>query len=495
MYAKEQKQCDRDTIEKIGIPSLTLMERAALGVVEEAASFGCDLASVLVVCGPGNNGGDGFAAARILEERGSRVTLAFVGRESSMSKETGTQRQICENCGMKISSNFIDGEYTTIVDALFGIGLSRAVEGEYAEVIEWINRQPSARVSVDIPSGINADTGKVMGTAVRADLTVTFAYKKPGQLFYPGAEYCGKLVCRDIGIRRERLWDGPPSLFTYEKADLKGILQRPAYSNKGTFGKVLAIAGSPGMSGAACLCAEAAYRSGCGLVRVFTPACNRQIVQTCLPEAIVTAWEDKNPVEEALGWCSAAVVGPGLGKSRESKELLARVLRECRTPLVIDADGLNLLSENPELLKVAKGPVILTPHIGEMARLTGRKKEEILDDLVSSAKEFAKTRRVICVLKDARTVVSDGEQVCINCSGNSGMATGGSGDVLAGMIAGLLAGKMEPFKAASFGAYLHGLAGDLAKEKLGACGMLAGDIVKCIGTALRDTNAERQQTG
>lgn len=487
LNAAQMKRCDEDTIERIGIPSLVLMERAALAVVEEINQAQLDKKSVLVLCGSGNNGGDGFAVARLLWEQGVRVTAAFVGREESLSKETRLQKKICETCGIKISSNFMHREYTTIVDAIFGIGLSRRIEGQYAELVDWVNQQEANVVAVDIPSGINADTGAVMGRAVQADLTVTFACRKIGQILYPGTEYCGCLVRRDIGISTTQC--GIPSVFTYGDGDLFRIPERKPYSNKGTYGKVLLIAGSRGMSGAACLCAMGAYRSGCGLVRVFTPECNRQVIQTCLPEAIVTAWDtdplSEEQLEAALSWSDVVGIGPGLGAGEEAKRLLRYVLETYDRPLVIDADGLNLLAADTELLYETAASVILTPHIGEMMRLTDNTKEEVLEDIILSAKRFAGEYQVICALKDARTVVSDGSRAYVNTSGNSGMAVGGSGDVLTGVICGLLAQGMSPFDAASFGVYLHGKAGDLARQEYGAYGMGARDIANQVGGVLR----------
>lgn len=513
LNAGQMKQCDSDTIHKLGVPSLVLMERAALCTVEEMERFGCDMTSVLVVCGSGNNGGDGFAVARLLWEKQVSVTLAFVGKETSLTEETALQKKICENCGIKISSNAMDYEYTTIVDAIFGIGLSRKVEGSYAEVIHWMNRQSACRVAVDMPSGVETDHGYILGAAVKADLTVTFAYRKIGQILYPGTEYCGQVVCRNIGIPRlhtvcdvhsgepeggRGCFSAKPSLmFTYDKEDLCRAPRRPAYSNKGTFGRVLLIAGSTGMSGAACLAARGAYRAGSGLVEVFTPACNRQVIQMYLPEAIVTPWDEESDLAEMLGAAlkraDAAGIGPGLGKSAGAGKLLEYIMKNYSGPLVVDADGLNLLAEQTGLMKNTKAQVILTPHVGEMLRLVNGQapddckitKENITRDIPGIAAGFASKNKVVCVLKDARTVVSDGERSYLNTSGNSGMATGGSGDVLAGVICGLLAQGMQTFDAAALGVYIHGLAGDAAGEELGAYGMLAGDIAERVGQVLK----------
>ncbi len=495
LNAAQMKQYDYDTIHKIGIPSLVLMERAALCTVEEMYRFRCSLQSVLVVCGSGNNGGDGFAVARLLDEQGVRVSVAFVGREESMSEETRLQRQICENCGIKISSNYMQHEYTTIVDAVFGVGLSRNIEGAYADVIAWINQQDACIVSVDIPSGVGTDTGRIMGTAVEADLTVTFAYRKLGHVLYPGTQCCGKVICRDIGITAGRFHSGLPSVFTYTPEDLAGIAPRKPYSNKGTYGKVLLIAGSEGMSGAACLAAAAAYRSGSGLVRVLTPECNRQVIQSYLPEAVVSVWQPdifpQSILQEALAWADVVGIGPGLGTGAVQNKMLEYVLANWQKILVIDADGLNLLSSQTELLYDTRASVIVTPHIGEMMRLTDCGKEEILEDIIRSAQEFAQQYRVICALKDARTVVSNGKKTYINTSGNSGMATGGSGDVLTGIICGLAAQRMPAFEAATLGVYLHGLSGDRAKEKKGAYGMIARDIAEETGCVLKRMEEHR----
>lgn len=490
LTAAQMKQCDQDTIQKIGIPSMVLMERAALAVVNAVYDEKWDLSSVLVLCGSGNNGGDGFAVARILVERNVPVTVAFVGNDASMTEETKIQRKICETCGIKCVSNFKQREYTTIVDAIFGIGLSRTVQGNYAQIIDWINQQEAHVVAVDIPSGICADSGKKLGTAVKADLTVTFAYQKIGLLLYPGAQYCGRIICSEIGIQMERFADMKVKHFIYCKEDLRKIPQRAPYSNKGTYGNVLLIAGSEGMCGAACLAAMAAYRSGSGLVRVFTPSCNRTVIQSYLPEAIVTCYEEKEfqaeKLQAALVWADAAAIGPGLGQSTAAARILQYVMDNFEKPLVADADALNLLAKEKKLLRKRKGNLIITPHIGEMMRLTGQEKQDILENLIQTAKEFAWTNQVICVLKDARTVVSDGEKVYINISGNNGMAVGGSGDVLTGLLAGLLAQHMELFEAATVGVYLHGLAGDAAREQKGTYAMLAGNIAASIGDVLKE---------
>ncbi len=490
LNAAQMKAADTHTIDEIGIPSMVLMERAAMAVADEMESSGMDLSRVLVLCGSGNNGGDGFALARHLGRRHD-VTLAFVGREASMTPETAAERRICENLGMRVQTDFMEGTYTAIADAMLGIGLSRPVEGRYAEVIHWVNGQSAEVTAVDLPSGVCADDGKILGTAVQADLTVTFGCKKTGQILYPGAACCGRLICREIGICTD---DVRSRVFMYHREDLCLLPARRPYSNKGTYGKVLLVAGSEGMSGAAILSAKAAYRSGCGMVRVLTPDCNRTVIQTALPEAIVTCYDpdalDRTLLADAIAWADVTGIGPGLGTSDTALELLKDTLDLFEKPMVMDADALNLLSANRHLMEKVRPGTILTPHIQEMARLSGRSREEITGALTETAAVFAKAHRVVLVLKDARSVISDGEKICINCSGNDGMATAGSGDVLTGVICALRAQGADAFSAASLGAYLHGLSGDAAARRHGSQGMMAGDLAEEIGPVMKGAGAD-----
>ncbi len=490
LSAEQMKKADTHAIEELGIPSAVLMERAALAVQKSMEEAGFDLSEVLVVCGSGNNGGDGFALARLLDEQGVKVTLAFVGNDSSMTGESALQRRICENIGLTPSEDYAASKPTTIVDAIFGIGLNRPVSGRYAEVIEWINAQDAKVVSVDIPSGISADSGQLLGCAVKADLTVTMAAKKIGQMLYPGSAFCGELVCCPIGVPV----DEASGVTLCTRADLAMLPDRIRNSNKGSYGKVLLIAGSEGMSGAALLSARAALRTGCGMVRVFTPACNRVIVQSALPEALVSCYDSENPdpalLKSALDWSTVVGIGPGLGQSKAAAALLEAVLSQNRKPLVIDADALNLLSSHPALLEKLPPKSILTPHVGEMARLCRVQNEEVSGHLLLTARTCAARLDSIVVLKDARTAVSDGQRLHLNSSGNSGMATAGSGDVLTGVICALLAEGMEPYRAAVLGVYLHGLAGDLARERRGSYGMIASEIADCVGDVMAKAKGE-----
>ncbi|MGO5013415.1 NAD(P)H-hydrate dehydratase [Niallia sp. Sow4_A1] len=488
LNCEEMKRCDVTTIQKIGMPSMVLMERAALSVVEELDSF--DLTRVLVVCGSGNNGADGYAVARLLHLQNIKVDVLFVGDEQKRTTENKQQQKIAEYYGVSSVKKIENNPYTTIVDALFGIGLSRPLSGKYLEIIEQVNQAEGEILSVDIPSGISADNGKVMGNAIKATRTVTFAFRKLGLVLYPGADYAGVVKVKDIGITARGFEGRFPKIYTYTRKDLERIPRRQSYSNKGTYGKILVVAGSKNMSGAAYFSAKAAYRMGAGLVRIVTPEENRQILQTLLPEAIVTTYQrsqlDGDWLTEAINWASAIVIGPGMGISEEAKYLLSKVLSISKVPLVIDADAITLVAKEPELLHDHEQKIIMTPHVGEMSRLTGKPIPKIADDIIEVAEKFAAEKKLTCVLKDARTIVTEGtEDTYVNTSGNNGMATGGTGDVLTGVIVGLLAQGLREREAARLGVYIHGLAGDAAAAQKGPYGMLADDVCDAINEVVR----------
>lgn len=497
--SEEMKKYDNNTIEKIGIPGMVLMERAALAVSEEITKRfrekNAAEISVLVLAGVGNNGGDGLALARLLTEKGIRTDVWCVGNEDKASGQWKQQREILRHYSVSMSSKAPDSEYTILVDALFGVGLSREVGGEYAKAIENFNQRRGYRIAVDVPSGLNADTGRVSGCAVKADLTVTFGFCKRGLVLYPGCEYAGEVVTADIGITERSFFGEAPDMFYYDEPVRNLLPARAPDGNKGTFGKVLLVAGSVNMAGAAVLAAKAAYRAGAGMVKVITPSQNRVILQETVPEALSGTAED---LRESLKWADAVAVGPGIGKSEEAKECLEIVVSESRLPLLIDADGLNLLAEDGKLqnvLSAREGNVILTPHVGELSRLTGESIASLKEDLAFYAKQVAERFHAVVAAKDARTFIcAEHSATCVNVRGNSGMATAGSGDVLAGVIAGLLAQRMKPFGAASVGVYVHALAGEYAAESLGEYAVMAGDIAEKVlfpapGTGIRHREA------
>lgn len=474
----QMKTADMYTINEIGLPSMVLMERAAMQCVEILYKKEVDCSKTLVVCGPGNNGGDGFAIARLLHAAGNCVNVVFVGSVESCTKETALQWKILENHGVCIEETFEKKEYSVIIDALFGVGLKRDITGKFQRAIEYMNGLSGVKFSVDIPSGIHGDTGEIMGVAFGAELTVTFGYEKLGTVLYPGNHYGGRVYVVDIGIPTNALPVNDKIYFTYDESDFSTHLpKRRANTHKGSYGKVLMIVGSEGMAGAAYLSAKAAYVIGAGLVQIYTHFENRAALQTLLPEAIIKTYTtfDKNELHRLIDWADVLTVGCGLGKSLVAKELLKETVAYCKKPCVIDADGLNILSENMAILK--GGHFVLTPHLKEMSRMLGLPLQNIIESRFSIISEFVQKLGCICVLKDSRTVVASSEQpIYINTTGNSAMAKAGSGDVLAGVITGLIAQGLTTDLAACLGTYIHGYAGDIEKEKKGSYSVLASDL-------------------
>lgn len=504
----QMKRIDADTIERIGIPSMVLMERAALAVAEAVERMaGQEKRGVLgrparvwIACGTGNNGADGIAAGRILHGRGYEVTVLLAGDLEHASPEHRSQQAIAERLGVTLVEyrDFIPGSCDIIVDAVFGIGLRRNVEGEYRELIQMLAGQKTKRVvAVDIPSGIHSDHGGVMGTALPAEMTVTFGYAKTGMLLYPGKEYAGEVLVADIGFSGISLEKAGWDAFITEPSDLLRLPARREDSNKGTFGRLLLIAGSKGMSGAAYLGALSAYRSGVGLVKIMTVEDNRQILQSQLPEAIVETYRPEDVMQEEggfaafieaqCGWATSIVMGPGLSGEPYVERLVELVLTHAYVPIVLDADALNAVAAHPALTAYYTENIIITPHIGEMSRLTGRSVSEIKADALTVAREYSGNHGITCVLKDAVTVTADRDGITyLNAGGNSGMAKGGSGDVLAGIIGSLLAQGTELTDAAVFGVCLHGLAGDAAAKALGKRSILAHEIGDFIPEVLSE---------
>ncbi len=493
----QMKNADSHTIHEVGIPSLVLMERAALQTVKVMEEYGIDTSRALVVCGSGNNGGDGFAIARLLREKGHEAEVLFAGKESSLSEECRLQKQIAQRQGIPVFTSYPGKEYTVVIDAVFGVGLSREITGNYLEIIRRMNESSGRKVAVDIASGICSRTGQVLGTAFRAELTVAMACVKLGSVLYPGEEYSGRTVAVPIGIDPEYFRKSPEVCFTYDRADLAGLLPvRRADSHKGTYGKVLMITGCAGMAGAAYLSAAAAYTAGAGLVQIYTAEENRVILQQLLPEAIISCYGtyDEEQLDRLLAWADVVCIGCGLGQSGLSGKLLEHTLETAKVPCVIDADGLNLLSRRKELLDRACVPVILTPHMMEMSRLTGHTVGEIAEDRIGCAAELAEHCQTVCVLKDSRTVVLEkGRQPFVNLAGNSAMAKAGSGDVLAGVITGLLAQGTEPFLAACAGVFLHACGGDEARDVKGSYSVLARDLIAGIQRCMKKSKEQTER--
>ncbi len=548
--AVQMKEIDRRTSEEAGIPPVVLMEKAAEQIARIALGMlraaGKQKGRVLAVYGAGGNGGDAVAAARLLYFRGISVTLLPADKKVPCEL-TQTELAIARKCGIPewtgTCTDVDFSAYDIILDGIFGIGLSRPAAGEYGALIGRINASKVKVLAIDIPSGIYAGTGECPGTAVQADVTVTFGEYKIGHFLYPGALFCGKLVLADAGFVpefcRQILVGGSYRYFTYEKRDAAALLPvRVPHSNKGSYGKVLVYAGSAEVTGAAYLAAKAAYRCGVGLVKLVSAGKCLDVVRRMLPEALYEEIPEQGQGafwEAQVQWADAVLAGPGIGTGQDAVRALTGLLdavkagstekteakpfpdsgteRDGRAvgagtkPLILDADALNILAgfcgtkragggtfaERVSVLaaRLPQGTV-LTPHPKELSRLTGLSVNEITKHLVDTAKQCIYNNKLIYVLKDAHTIVAGGRELYINRSGCDGMATGGSGDVLAGIIAGLSVGR-QPFEAATAGVFLHGLAGERAQGRCGCRAMLAGDILD--GMLLTEKEERRRSTG
>lgn len=482
---RDMKTVDKITINEIGIPSLVLMERAAYSVYQLISAQEDKNKSIMVVASTGNNGADGLAIGRMLFLEGYNICIYVMGNVEQGSEEFKIQLNICKNIGIPFAKKI--EPYNIIVDAIFGVGLSRDISGEYEEAIEKINGFKSKVYAVDIPSGVDADTGAIRGVAVKANYTVTFGSQKIGTIMYPGTENCGKITVADIGFPRSA-FSKIEKIYYPEEKDLSRIPIRPNYSNKGSFGKILVIAGSKDIAGAAYLCAKAAFRCGAGMLRILTAKENKEFLNRMIPEAMVHGYDvkqfDEQIVTSALQWSDVVVLGPGIGVGA-IQEVIANMVLESKLPSVIDADGINVLAENESLKKKLHDKVVITPHLGEMSRFIKKDISYIVRNLFEVAKNVTEKYGAACVLKDARTVISTDELIAVNLSGNNGMATAGSGDVLTGILAGLLGIGVPLRDAAVLAPYVHGLAGDVAAHNHGKAGMMAGDIIEGINSILR----------
>lgn len=494
--AAQMKAADQYTIQKLEVPSLELMEHAAQACVQVLEDEKVDLSHVCVVCGSGNNGGDGFAIARILQNNRYSVETFCVGNPEHYTEETQEQMHRLQECGGKITYGMPqEDSYSVIIDAVFGVGLSRKVEGRYRQVIEQMNRMRGTKFAVDIPSGLSATTGCILGCAFKADYTVTFQLKKIGLELSQGRTMAGRVIVPDIGISTDSICEDQEIVRTAGKDIYRKMLpDRPEDSNKGMYGRLLVIAGSKGMAGAAYLNAHAAYMTGAGLVRIYTSSDNREILQTLLPEAVITTYEEYNKEEllSLLTWADGVCIGSGLGMSRLSEKILKTVIEYVKVPCLIDADGLNLLAENKNYLnQMAERRFVITPHMKEMSRLTGISVEELKADRIQILKDFSSRYRITCVLKDSRTLIASEEKgIRMNLTGNSAMAKAGSGDVLAGVISGWMVQGKEAEDAAELGTYIHGLSGDLAKFEKGVYSVMARDLIEYISKALMKLEEE-----
>jgi NAD(P)H-hydrate epimerase len=493
-----------------GVSGFDLMENAGRGVFEavvERLRQGSGR-KVAVVCGKGNNGGDGFVVARLLRAAQVPVQTFLLARPEEVAGDAGAHLERTRSSGVEVEEvareegveRLVRGLEASdlVVDAILGTGLRGGARGLAAQAIEAIHRAGRPVVSVDVPSGLDADTGRAEGPCVQAALTVTFGLPRIGHFFFPGRALCGALRLVDIGIPRAAVEAEGVEVHLTTGADARRWLpRRRPDAHKGDCGRVVVLAGSVGLTGAATLCASAAVRAGAGLVTVGAPASLNDILEVKLTEAMTVPLPEvrrrrclslraRGEVRRLAERADAVALGPGIGTHRETAELVHRLLADIPAPLVLDADGLNALEGRPELLRSRHEPTIITPHPGEFSRLTGRPTPDLLADPIGCARAFAVSHGVVVALKGAPTVVADPSgAVFVNPTGNAGMATGGAGDVLTGVIAALVGQGLGPEAAARLGVFLHGAAGDLARDRRGEVGLAAGDLVEALPEAVK----------
>lgn len=497
VYSCSQMKKIEENANKCGMSYIEMMESAGKACYEKLRKnvIKDKMVSVCILCGTGKNGGDGFVIARYLHKNGISVSVVLT---DGQPKAEEAAEMLTKAKGVAVydvrkdSDTAIDSliHCDIIVDCVFGIGFHGEIQGLTAELVKNINLMKKCVVSVDIPSGLEGDSGKVNGEAIKADYTFAISCLKPVHIMKPAADYCGKVITVDIGFGNDCYSDGISAEFsTADDAFVKSrLIKRNAESNKGTYGKLLCVCGSRNMQGAAVLCTNAAVKSGAGLVISAFPDKAYSAIAPKVTEALMLPLKDdkngyisfdaESQVLKVLKNCTAAVTGCGMGNIEATRRIVSCIIRQAACPVVIDADGINSISANINILKSAKAPVILTPHPGEMSRLTGKSVEEIQNNRTECAAEFAKNFGVTLVLKGNNTVIAlpDGT-IYINPTGNAGMAKGGSGDVLAGIIGSFLAQGMSAEDAAVCGAYIHGLSGDETAKKFSMTGMTPTMII------------------
>ena len=510
--ANEMRWCDETNINSFGVPGLLLMENAGRGVVEAIKQKFSSLESkhILIFCGKGNNGGDGFAIARMLSGVGARVTCCLLTQPKELKGDAKTNFDILKKMMKKMANAIAIKQFSTktirspnqsdlIIDAIFGTGFSGAVKKPYADAIQWINQQRVPIVAVDIPSGVNGTTGVVENLAVHANMTVTFGYLKSGLLCNQGRELAGEVRIVDIGIPKKIGDDKKLRTSLVQISDVKRALpHRSLHAHKYSVGKVLVLAGSKGFTGAAAMCSISALRAGAGAVVLGTPEPIYSILARKLTEVMVSplsatkegslSLSALEQIQEKLKWADVVVIGPGLSQNLETQEFVAQLLKQYQGKILIDADGLNAIAAvGLKVLKGLKSHIILTPHVGECSRLMNISSKEVEHHRIEIAQTLAKKVHTTIVLKGVPTVTADKcGNVFLNSTGNPGMATAGAGDVLSGIIAGLWAQGMNDIDAAYAGVCLHGLAGDLAAKRIGERSLVANDLIDYLPSALRD---------
>ena len=511
----EMAAVDRSTIDNYGVSGAELMERAGRRVVEtiQRRWEGLEGLDVAVVCGKGNNGGDGFVVARLLAESGVAVQVLATASRSALSADAEHHFGLLEAAGIGVSSLDDDsasqlGKVDLIVDALLGTGLTGGVRAEQASAIEAINSAGPPILAIDLPSGLDADTGRADGVCVRAALTVTFGLPKIGQMFFPGRSYCGALELVDIGFAPQAVAACKTTTYLLTRTGIGRLVpERSPVAHKGSCGSAFVVAGSVGMTGAAALTADSALRVGAGRASLGIPASLNDILEIKLTEVMTRPLPEvrgrrclslraRGELERAAVEADCVAIGPGLGTYRETSELVRRVVDSLAIPMVIDADGLNAFAGHTDILKDRANALVLTPHLGEFTRIADVDMADVVAEPLKHARNLAQTLSLTVVLKGAPTLVAlaDGG-VYVSPTGNAGMATAGSGDVLTGTIAGLICQGLEAAEAACVGVFVHGLAGDLARERCGQWGMKASDVKEHLPEAVLSVwNARNEET-
>ncbi len=514
--SEQMRSIDARAIKGLGIPGLTLMENAGKGVVSVLRAVAGELKgkSFAIVCGKGNNGGDGFVVARLLFEMGAHVKVFLLGSRTGTTPDASVALERYVSAGGSLVeltegnlfcelAPFMNKSHA-VVDAIYGTGFNGAAEGLAGRTIELLNTSGIPVVSVDVPSGLDCDTGTASGPCVQASATAALALLKRGLVFFPGRDPAGDIYVVDIGI--------PAECVEQEKIEIElvdcGLARewfprRKRDAHKGDCGKIAVVGGSVGLTGAIALCCNAALRTGAGLVTAAVPASLNDILEMKLTEAMTRpvpetpartlALAAKDQILELVKSCDVLAFGPGLSRNDESTELARQIVPAAGKPTVLDADGLNAFAGHADLLARAGERLVITPHVVEMSRLTGEDPEEILDDRLTAAQALAGQQGVVVLLKGAPTVIAQPDGMTyVNPTGNAGLACGGSGDVLTGIIAALLGQGVPTVRAAALGAYLHGLAAEVAVELTGEEGMLPGDLVECLPEALIRTKRGKQ---
>lgn len=483
------KRLDSETINTIGIPSIVLMENAAEGIFNRIVHKG---EKFIFFCGTGNNGGDGLAIARKLILAGKTVSIYVCGSILKASSEFDINYRILVNMGIVINEVSIDElnnisecikENDIVIDAIMGIGLNRDIEGDLYKIIQVINRYSKYIVSIDAPTGLDCNSGKALNISIEANETFTIEVMKKGFFGLGAKKFLGYVSIVPIGIPKIIKEKYTEKIFSLDKSKYKEILPiRDLYGHKGSYGRVLILAGSKGMTGAAYITTEAVVRSGAGLVNLLVEDEVQNILSNKLIEAMITTYGEKEKVDKLINNADVIICGPGLGKRDENRKMLRKCIKNSKCLMVIDADALNIISEENELLNYIRGRAIFTPHPGEMARLVGKTVKEIEENRIEVCKQYCIDNNIITILKGYNSIISDGDSVVINETGSSKMASGGMGDCLTGIIGGLVAQGINLYNSAKLGVYIHGLIGDeLGKERY--C-VNARDIISELPKAL-----------